>query len=239
MCCAPPILPPLTNHRDPLRSWRTPSQSPPHAPPQEDATMASEPTLSSLAQLAAIRISQRPRTHAIESTSVEALRPHAAQKLLTSPTSSSSSSTRAIRLGVTTGWLVEEELCRHEAEGKRLVFVLNKIGTCASTHALRFSSHQHYAVRGAPVIARRFGAARECLGMAQPPPPHNLNAPLPSPRARISARTSPLEPHLRPQGVQTQRSAECHRRRRRLPECRQEQSNQHPQARQGEVSRLS
>ena len=28
--------------------------------------------------------------------------------------------------------LVEEELCRREAEGKRLVFVLNKIGTCVS-----------------------------------------------------------------------------------------------------------
>ena len=29
-------------------------------------------------------------------------------------------------------WLVEEEVQRHEAEGKCLMFVLNKIGMCAS-----------------------------------------------------------------------------------------------------------
>ena len=57
-------------------------------------------------------------------------------------------------------------------------------------------------------------------------------------RARISAQTSPLELHLRPQGVQTERSAGRHHRRRQLPKCRQEQSNQHPQVRQGEASRL-
>jgi nuclear GTP-binding protein len=32
------------------------------------------------------------------------------------------------------GQLVEEESWKREAEGKRLVFVLNKIGTCASQY---------------------------------------------------------------------------------------------------------
>jgi nuclear GTP-binding protein len=53
MCCTPPVLPLLTNHRHPSAPGASPSQSSPHAPPHEDATTASKPTLSSLAQLSA------------------------------------------------------------------------------------------------------------------------------------------------------------------------------------------
>jgi hypothetical protein len=105
-------------------------------------------------------------------------------------------------------WLVEEELGRCEAEGKRLVFVLNKIGTCVS-------SPQHTSCTSL-VIDIMLCAVRLCLLVDLVPRENaqvsttSATQPQHSPstlRARISTQTSPLELHLRPQGVQTERSA--------------------------------
>jgi hypothetical protein len=77
--------------------------------------------------------------------------------------------------------------------------------------------------------------------MAQTPPPHNPNAPIP-----LGGPASAHEPRLSnstcitppPQSVQAERGAERHGRCRRLPERREEQFDQHPQTRQGPSSRF-
>ena len=87
----------------------------------------------------------------------------------------------------------------------------------------------------------RFGAARECAGVAETPPPHNPDAPIPFCRPASTyesrlwhgARTSPSS-----QSVQAECSAEHYRRRRRLPQRRQEQPDQHAQTCQGASSLL-
>ena len=78
--------------------------------------------------------------------------------------------------------------------------------------------------------------------MAQTPPPHNSDAPIP-----LCGTASAYELGIwhgpgtapPPQGVQTERSAERHRRRRWLPQRRQKQSDQHAQTVQGASSCFS
>jgi len=117
----------------------SPSQSPPHAPLHEDATMASEPTLSSLAQLAASASANDLVPAPSESTSVatktkEQLRRHYV-RMLHKVVDESDVVVLVLDARDPAGCrsrLVEEEVRRREAEGKRLVFVLNKIGMCVS-----------------------------------------------------------------------------------------------------------
>jgi nuclear GTP-binding protein len=106
-------------------------------PPHEDATMASEPTLSSLAQLAAATAATSAASeHATSGESgktKEQLRRHyirtlhkvvdQADVVLLVLDARDPAGCRSR--------LVEEEVRRREAEGKRLVFVLNKIGARA------------------------------------------------------------------------------------------------------------
>ena len=117
----------------------SPSQSSPHAPPHEDATTASEPTLSSLAQLSTSASSNGVVPAPSESTSAatktkEQLRRHYV-RILHKVVDESDVVLLVLDARDPAGCrsrLVEEEVRRREAEGKRLVFVLNKIGTCAS-----------------------------------------------------------------------------------------------------------
>ena len=77
--------------------------------------------------------------------------------------------------------------------------------------------------------------------MAQTPSPHDSDAPIPL-RGFASAHEPGLwhGPGIAPpsQGLQTERLAERHRRRRWLPQRRQEQSDQHAQTGQGASSRF-
>jgi hypothetical protein len=174
------------------------SQSTPHAPPHEDATMASEPTLSSLAQLAASASANDVLSAPSESTSPatktkEQLRRHYI-RTLHKVVDESDVVVLVLDARDPAGCrsrLVEEEVRRREAEGKRLVFVLNKIGTLhiSSCHALRLPAHRHCMGRG--VCASRSGTTRECPSMAQTPPPHNTNAPIP-----LGGPASAHEPRL-------------------------------------------
>jgi hypothetical protein len=114
-----------------------PVQSPPQNVLNEDATMASEPTLSSLALLAASAsandvLSVPSGSTTTEGKTKEQLRRHyirtlhkvvdEADVVLLVLDARDPAGCRSR--------LVEEEVCRREAEGKRLVFVLNKIGAC-------------------------------------------------------------------------------------------------------------
>jgi nuclear GTP-binding protein len=160
--------------------------------------MASEPTLSSLAQLAASASSNDVLSAPLESTSAttktkEQLRRHYI-RTLHKVVDESDVIVLVLDARDPAGCrsrLVEEEVRRREAEGKRLVFVLNKIGTSRISliHVLRLSGHRHCMGRHAR--ACRFGAPRECPGMAQTPPPHNTNAPIP-----LRGLTSAHEPRV-------------------------------------------
>jgi nuclear GTP-binding protein len=100
--------------------------------------MASEPTLSSLAQLAASASADDLVPAPSESTSAatktkEQLRRHYV-RMLHKVVDESDVVLLVLDARDPAGCrsrLVEEEVRRHEAEGKRLVFVLNKIGACA------------------------------------------------------------------------------------------------------------
>jgi nuclear GTP-binding protein len=109
-------------------------------PPHGDATMVSEPTLSSLAQLAASASANdlvpTPSESAPAATKTkEQLRRHHVRMLHKFVDESG-----VVILildardpaGCRSRW-VEEEVRRREVEGKRLLFVLNKMGTCASS----------------------------------------------------------------------------------------------------------
>ena len=115
----------------------------PRDPPHEDATMVSEPTLSSLAQLAASTAatqaaSEQATASAGESGKTkEQLRWHYVHTL-----HKVDDEADVVLLVLDArdpagcrSRLVEEEVRRREAEGKRLVFVLNKIGTRARTNS--------------------------------------------------------------------------------------------------------
>jgi hypothetical protein len=138
-------------------------------------------------------------------------------KLSTNLTSSFLFSTRVIRLGGRGG----------SAQGrsggrKRLVFVLNIIGTCESPEYTLCASLVIDIMRGFACALVDLVLQQECVGMAQTPPPHN---PQHSPSAlraasayeRLWTRACVSPPTQR---VQTERGAEHHRRCRRLPECR-------------------
>ena len=101
--------------------------------------MASEPTLSSLAQLAASASANDLVPAPSESTSTatkmkEQLRRHYIRMLhkVVDEADVVLLDLDARDLAGCRSRLVEEEVRRREAEGKGLVFVLNKIGTCAS-----------------------------------------------------------------------------------------------------------
>lgn len=53
--------------------------------------------------------------------------------------------------------LVEEEVRRRESDGKKLIFILNKIGMCLSSITLRMIVH----------LDHRFDTPSECGGVAQ------------------------------------------------------------------------
>jgi len=100
--------------------------------------MASEPTLSSLAQLAASASANDVLSTASESTSAaktkEQQRRHYI-RMLHKVVDESDVILLVLDARDPAGCrsrLVEEEVRRREAEGKRLVFVLNKIGMCSS-----------------------------------------------------------------------------------------------------------
>jgi hypothetical protein len=133
------ILPPLTDHQHLLYSWRIPIPVSSHVPPHEDATMVSEPTLSSLAQLSASASANGLVSAPSESTSVatktkEQLWRHYVRRLdkVVDESDVVLLVLDARDPAQCRSQLIEEEVRRREAEGKRLVFVLNKIGTCAS-----------------------------------------------------------------------------------------------------------
>ncbi len=109
------------------------TQSPQQDPPHEDATMASEPTLSSLAQLAASAVAQDVPSAAASTgrgKSKEQLRRYYI-RTLHKVVDEADVVVLVLDARDPAGCrsrLVEEEVRRREAEGKRLVFVLNKIG---------------------------------------------------------------------------------------------------------------
>jgi hypothetical protein len=106
---------------------------------------------------------------------------------------------------------------------KRLVFVLNKVGTCESPEYTLCASLVIDIMRGFARALVDLVLKQECVGMARTPP-HNPNAPL----QLRGSHQSAYEPCLwnracispPTQGVQTERGAEHPHRCRRLPECR-------------------
>ena len=120
-----------------------PSQSPPQSPLNEDATMASEPTLSSLAQLAE-SASANDMSAPSDSTSAAANKTKEQQRryyirMLHKVVDEADVILLVLDARDPAGCrsrLVEEEVRRREAEGKRLVFVLNKTGMYATLFLL-------------------------------------------------------------------------------------------------------
>lgn len=150
-----PRLPDLKVRSAEQQRRRSLAQSPARDPPHEDATMASEPTLSSLAQLAA-------------SASASA-------STLTTPVSDAAKTKeqqrrhymRALHRVVDEAdvvllvldardpagcrsRLVEEEVRRREGEGKRLVFVLNKIDLVPRENAQAWLKHLRHTTPTLP-----------------------------------------------------------------------------------------
>ncbi|KAI0288760.1 P-loop containing nucleoside triphosphate hydrolase protein [Russula brevipes] len=132
--------------------------SPANASPHEDATMASEPTLSSLAQLAASASANDTSFATSESTTSapakakEQLRRHyirslhkvvdEADVILLVLDARDPAGCRSR--------LVEEEVRRREAEGKRLVFVLNKIDLVPCENAQAWLKHLRHTTPTLP-----------------------------------------------------------------------------------------
>jgi len=120
--------------------------------------------------------------------------------------------------------LVEEEVRRRESEGKKLVFVLNKIGEYY--HHLLCTAmlmHLYFSLGCRPSTPRKCSTLASTSAALNPNPPiplcllHSTHAPF----FNNSALPSPsLE------GLQTKCIAERDSRRRRLPECRKEQFDQ-------------
>ena len=113
----------------------TSSQSPPQSPLNEDAMMASEPTLSSLAQLAESASANDISSVPLDSTSAANKTKEQQRRYYIRMLHRVIDEADVIVLVLDArdpagcrSRLVEEEVRRREAEGKRLVFVLNKIG---------------------------------------------------------------------------------------------------------------
>jgi nuclear GTP-binding protein len=113
----------------------TPSKSPPQSPLNEDAMMASEPTLSSLAQLAESASANDISSVPLDSTSPANKTKEQQRRYYIRMLHRVIDEADVILLVLDArdpagcrSRLVEEEVRRREAEGKRLVFVLNKIG---------------------------------------------------------------------------------------------------------------
>lgn len=110
-------------------------QSPLQSPPNEDAMMASEPTLSSLAQLAESASTNDIASAPSDSMSAAANKTKEQQRryyirMLHKVVDEADVILLVLDARDPAGCrsrLVEEEVRRREAEGKRLVFVLNKI----------------------------------------------------------------------------------------------------------------
>jgi len=113
--------------------------------------MASEPTLSSLAQLAAsvsvhdsLSAPSESTTPAAANKTKEQLRRHYI-RVLHKVVDEADVVLLVLDARDPAGCrsrLVEEEVRRREAEGKRLVFVLNKVGACISSTLSRLSGHR-------------------------------------------------------------------------------------------------
>ncbi|KAI0294117.1 P-loop containing nucleoside triphosphate hydrolase protein [Multifurca ochricompacta] len=113
--------------------------SPPHDPPHEDATMASEPTLTSLAQLA---MSASTNDELSASWKSDRLVVDEADVILLVLDARDPAGCRSR--------LVEEEVRRREAEGKRLVFVLNKIDLVPRENAQAWLKHLRHTTPTLP-----------------------------------------------------------------------------------------
>jgi hypothetical protein len=121
--------------------------------------------------------------------------------------------------------LVEEEVRRRESEGKKLVFVLNKIG--ALFYSLPNTAMLTLLLFFGPVC--RPGTSRKRPALASTSASLNPNPPIPlclfysthTPLLNNGARSSPS-----PESLQTKCSTERDSRRCRLSECRQEQFDQ-------------
>lgn len=125
--------------------------------------------------------------------------------------------------------LVEEEVLRREAEGKRLVFVLNKIGTLLLRALVHFSN-----------VHIRLDPKRECTGMAQISPPYrahptlSIHQYLPESRCCTGGQHGPRTPktsQILP-GVFVSLGNHWHR---WISERWQEQLNQRAQEKQGRL----
>ncbi|KAI9457235.1 P-loop containing nucleoside triphosphate hydrolase protein [Lactarius psammicola] len=155
-----PRLPDLKVRSAEMQRRRSLAQSPPRDPPHEDATMASEPTLSSLAQLAASAATSSAAAGATSELAgsggsgktKEQLRRHyirtlhkvvdEADVVLLVLDARDPAGCRSR--------LVEEEVRRREAEGKRLVFVLNKIDLVPRENAQGWLKHLRHTTPTLP-----------------------------------------------------------------------------------------
>lgn len=134
--------------------------------------------------------------------------------------------------------LVEEEVRRREHEGKRLVFVLNKIG------AFLFSPlYRPCASFSRPINDEscRSCSTRECRDVAPAPAAFYSHAPLSLPTwhtedESVLAHRAGLDASA--QGVPPERVARCHRWRGWIPERWEEQPDQCAQARKGEFDSI-
>ncbi|KAI0260599.1 P-loop containing nucleoside triphosphate hydrolase protein [Gloeopeniophorella convolvens] len=131
--------------------------SPPHEPPRDgDATMAAEPTLSSLAQLAASASASAGASS--ESGATAAARTKEQQRRHYVRTLHKVVDEADVVLLVLDARdpagcrsrLVEEEVRRREAEGKRLVFVLNKIDLVPRENAQAWLRHLRHTTPTLP-----------------------------------------------------------------------------------------
>lgn len=154
-----------------------------------DTTMASEPTLSTLAQLAAEADAQN-QFHVLEDNEDEAgpSRTRTKEQLrryylkaLHKVIDQSDIVVLVLDARDPEGCrsrLVEEEVRRREAEGKKLVFVLNKIGAYSLSTLLVACQHSYC----------RSHSQSQCSGMAQVPPTLNTYSTLPLQRFDTPAK---------------------------------------------------
>ncbi|KAF8465798.1 P-loop containing nucleoside triphosphate hydrolase protein [Russula ochroleuca] len=132
--------------------------SPPQPSPHEDATMASEPTLSSLAQLAASASANDILSAPSDSSSADASKTKEQQRrhyirMLHKVVDEADVVVLVLDARDPAGCrsrLVEEEVRRREAEGKRLVFVLNKIDLVPRENAQAWLKHLRHTTPTLP-----------------------------------------------------------------------------------------
>ena len=117
--------------------------------------------------------------------------------------------------------LVEEEVRRREMEGKKLVFVLNKIGVYWIVPSLNGGNQPGYVLRP--------DTTRECAGVAQASPTLNTNTPISligvlAPTYKYLVVHRPIPPQTT-QGIQTE-GWKCHSGRCGISKCWKEQLDQ-------------